>query len=49
MKRAWTTEAMHNIENNGESGNEDDLEMDVEQGIKEMRLAKTTAFNTLKS
>lgn len=26
MKRAWTTEAMHNIENNSENGNEDDLE-----------------------
>ena len=30
MKRAWTTEAMHNIENDGEGCNENDLEKDVE-------------------
>ena len=25
IKRAWTTEAMHNLENNSEDGNEDEL------------------------
>ena len=44
MKRAWTSEAMHNIKNDGAEGSESDLQQDINQGIHEMRIPKSTIW-----